>query len=249
MKKYHEKVAIITGGAQGLGGASARKLALNGAKVIIADIDEDTSIKNIENIQSKGGDAYFIKADVSKSDDIKNMVDFTYKKFNRIDILVQNAFGVISGTSRIHGDAIKVKEEDWDYGISVLAKAIYLGAKYAIPIMKKNGGGSIVNMASVHSILQEPGMLVYEAGKAAVVGMTRQMAIEYGPHGIRVNAVAPGHIISEGLKAVWDKNPSGLKIFENQYPVRRTGIPDDIANGVDFLCSEEASFITTNDIS
>ena len=110
--------------------------------------------------------------------------------------------------------------------------------------MKKNDGGSIVNMASVHSILQEPGMLVYEAGIAAVVGMTRQMAIEYGPYGLRVNAIAPGHIVSEGLKEVWDKNPSGLKFFENQYPVRRTGIPDDIANGVSFLCSQEASFIT-----
>ena len=244
MKQFDGKVAIVTGGAQGIGGASARKLALNGANVIIADIDEEASKKNVEKIQSSGGNATFLKTDVSKSPDIKNMIAFTYEKFNRIDILVQNAFPVITGASRVYGDAVSVKEEDWDYGISVLAKAIYLGTKHVVPIMKKNDGGSIVNMASVHSILQEPGMLVYEAGKAAVVGMTRQMAIEYGPYGIRVNAIAPGHIVSEGLKEVWDKNPSGLKFFENQYPVRRTGIPDDIANGVNFLCSQEASFIT-----
>lgn len=244
MGKFTGKIAIVTGGALGIGGATARNFARKGATVVIADIDEDAAKNNVRKINSLGGEAVFVKADMSVSDDIEGMVDFTYRNFNRVDFIVQNAFGVISGTSRIRGDAVSVKEEDWDYGISILAKAIYLGAKHVVPVMKKNGGGSIVNMASVHSILQEPGILVYEAGKAAVVGMTRQMATEYGPCGIRVNAIAPGHIVGEGLKALWDKNPTGHKFFEDQYPVRRTGVPDDIANGVSFLCSEEASFIT-----
>jgi NAD(P)-dependent dehydrogenase (short-subunit alcohol dehydrogenase family) len=111
--------------------------------------------------------------------------------------------------------------------------------------MQKTGGGSIVNLASVHGILMAPRKLVYEAGKSAVIGMTRQMAIDFGPMGIRVNCILPGHIVTEKSQAdTWDQTPSGLKFFEQQYPVRRTGVPEDIANAISFLCSEDASFIT-----
>jgi len=110
--------------------------------------------------------------------------------------------------------------------------------------MEKTGGGSIVNLASVHGLLMAPNSLVYEAGKSAVIGMTRQMAIDFGPLGIRVNAICPGHIVTEGLGRMWEDNPEGLKFFEQQYPVGRTGKPDDIAAAIAFLCSDEASFIT-----
>lgn len=126
----------------------------------------------------------------------------------------------------------------------MLLKALYLGAKHAVPHMRAGGGGNIINLASVHSLLQEPGMLVYEAAKAGVVGMTRQLATEFGPDGIRVNAIAPGHILSEGIAKMWEENPDGLAFFADQYPVRRTGTPDDVANGIAFLCSDDASFIT-----
>lgn len=244
MSRFEGKVALVTGGALGIGGATARRLASEGANVFIADIDDDAAQRNAARIRSNGGMATWSHIDVSRSEDCQRMVQETVLEFGRIDILVQNAFSVISGESQIHGDAVSVSESDWDYGMSVLVKALYLGAKHAIPHMRSASGGSIVNLASVHSYLQETGMLVYEAGKAAVVGMTRQMAVEYGPDNIRVNAIGPGHIVGEGLAEMWDANPSGHAFFKDQYPLRRTGVPDDIAAGIAFLCSDDASFIT-----
>ena len=244
MSRFEGQVAIITGGALGIGGATARKLAGEGAKVFIADIDDAAAVVNVGRIAEAGGTATASHVDVSQSADIARMVNEAADRYGRIDILVQNAFGVLAGESKIHGSAISVAEEYWDYGFDVLLKALYLGAKHAIPHMRASGGGNIINLASVHSILQEPGMLVYESAKAGVVGMTRQMATEYGPDGIRVNAIAPGHIVSEGIAKMWEDNPDGLAFFADQYPVRRTGTPDDIANGIAFLCSDDASFIT-----
>ena len=244
MGRFEGQVAIITGGAMGIGGATAQKLASEGASVFIADIDDAAAAANVNTIQQSGGTAVASHVDVSQSADIARMVNEAVDQFGRLDILVQNAFGVMAGESQIHGSALTVEEDNWDYGIDILLKALYLGPKNAIPHMRASGGGNIVNLASVHSFLQEPGMLVYEAAKAGVVGMTRQMATEFGPDGIRVNAIAPGHIVGEGLAKMWEANPSGHDFFANQYPVRRTGVPDDIANGIAFLCSEEASFIT-----
>ena len=104
--------------------------------------------------------------------------------------------------------------------------------------------GNIINISSVHGLLMSKGALIYEAGKSAVIGMTKQMACDFSPLGVRVNAICPGHIVTEKMKVRWKEIPSGLKFFEEQYPVRRTGVPEDIANGVAFLCSDEASFIT-----
>ena len=244
MGRFEGQVAIITGGAMGIGGATAQKLASEGASVFIADIDDAAAAANVNTIQQSGGTAVASHVDVSQSADIARMVNEAVDQFGRLDILVQNAFGVMAGESQIHGSALTVEEDNWDYGIDILLKALYLGPKNAIPHMRASGGGNIVNLASVHSFLQEPGMLVYEAAKAGVVGMTRQMATEFGPDGIRVNAIAPGHIVGEGLAKMWEANPSGHDFFANQYPVRRTGVPDDIANGIAFLCSDEASFIT-----
>lgn len=244
MGRFEGQIAIITGGALGIGGATARKLASEGASVFIADIDDTAAATNVNTIQQAGGTAVASHVDVSQSADIARMVNEAVDQYGRLDILVQNAFAVMAGESQIHGSALTVEEESWDYGIDILLKALYLGPKNAIPHMCASGGGNIINLASVHSFLQEPGMLVYEAAKAGVVGMTRQMATEFGPDGIRVNAIAPGHIVGEGLAKRWEANPSGHEFFVNQYPVRRTGVPDDIANGIAFLCSDEASFIT-----
>ncbi len=242
--RFDGQVAVITGGALGIGGATARRLASEGAKVLIADFNDEAAAANVERITSAGGTALASHVDVGISDDVERMVREAVEAWGRLDILVQNAFSVVGGESRIHGTAETVSEEDWDWGIDVLVKALYLGAKHAIPHMRKVGGGSIINLASVHSLLQEAEMLVYEAGKAAVVGMTRQMANDFGPDNIRVNAIGPGHIVSEGLAEMWKSNPEGLAFFANQYPLRRTGVPDDIAGAVAFLCSEDASFIT-----
>lgn len=242
--RFTDQVAIVTGGAQGIGGATARLLAREGARVLIADIDLETAEANARTISDAGGTAEALRTDVAQSSDVQAMIQKAVDDWGRLDILVQNAFGVGTMYEQTRGSAVEVTEEGWDAGMAVLTKALYLGAKFGVPEMAKTGGGNIVNLASVHGLLMEAGALVYEAGKSAVIGMTKQMAIDFGPQGIRVNCICPGHILTETLSKMWEGNEDGLKFFEDQYPVRRVGYPDDIANAIAFLCSEDAAFIT-----
>lgn len=237
------QVAIVTGGAQGIGGATARRLAAEGASVLIVDLDGAAAERNAAAIREAGGAASALVADVARADDLRAMVDEAVDRYGRLSILVNNAYNVVNGGA--HGSAEEVSEQGWEADLAVLMKAVYLGAKYAVPAMRRAGGGAIVSIASVHGVLAAPGYLVYEAGKAAVIGMTRQMACDFGPAGIRVNAICPGHIVTERIQAhQWARNPGGLRFFEQQYPLRRTGRPEDIAATVAFLCSEDAAFIT-----
>jgi NAD(P)-dependent dehydrogenase (short-subunit alcohol dehydrogenase family) len=241
MGRLAERVAIVTGGAQGIGGATARKLAAEGAKVLIADIDEAAMMENAARIRTAGGTVETIVADVSQSAQNKRMVDAAVEHWGALHILINNAY---AGGPEMQGSAVEVPEEQWNRGLAILMTAIFLGVKHAVPAMEQAGGGAIVNLSSVHGLLMAPRKLVYEAGKSAVIGMTRQMAIDFGPLGIRVNAICPGHIVTERVAPQWGAHPDGLRYFARQYPVRRTGVPDDIANAIAFLCSDEASFIT-----
>src|SRR5688500_4152089 len=241
MRAMREKVAIVTGGAQGIGGATARRLAREGYRVLIADVDEAEAAANQARIREAGGAAETLRCDVGKADDLAAMVRRADELWGRLDVLVNNAYGWSPGQA---GSAVDVSEEGWDQGMAVLAKSIFLATKHAVPVMQRGGGGAIVNISSVHGYLAAPGALVYEAGKAAVIQMTRQMACDFGPLGIRVNAICPGHIVTERGARGWAENPGGLKFWDQQYPVRRTGTPDDIANAIAFLVSEEAGFIT-----
>ena len=241
MNRLVDQVAIVTGGAQGIGGATSRRLAEEGAKVLIADIDMDAAATNVDEIRSSGNTAEAFYADVGKHDDIRAMVAKAVELWGRLDILINNAYSPDSSRS---GSALEVTEEQWDMGMAVLVKSIFLGAKYAVPEMQKVGGGNIVSVSSEHGVVMAPRSLVYDAGKSAVIGVTRQMATDFGPMGIRVNAVCPGYTITERHAARYVENPSALRYYENQYPLRRTGRPVDIANAMVFLCSDEASFIT-----
>lgn len=241
MNSLENQVAIVTGGAMGIGGATSRNLAASGAKVLIADIAVDSAETNARAIRESGGTALAVQADVSAASGIQSMINRAIEEWGRLDILVNNAFSPgVEGNQMV----LDTTEEQWDSGMALLVKAIFLGAKYAVPHMAKQGAGSIVNISSVHGMLTAPGSLIYEAGKSAVIGATRQMATEFGPMGIRVNAICPGHIVTERMQPQWDANPSGLEFFKDQYPLRKVGKPDDIANAVGFLCSDAASFIT-----
>jgi len=246
------KVAIVTGGAQGIGGGCARCLAAEGAQVLIVDIDSDTATHNAERIQQAGGAASIMVGDVVEESVAAGMVDRAVEEFGRLDILVQNAF---SGGAWMRGTAIEIEPDDWRAGMASLVDALYLGARAAIPAMRTSGApadlpdsevGRIVNISSIHGMLQAPERLIYNVGKTAVIGLTRQMAVDFGPEGITVNAIAPGHIVTENMRRVWDEmgNDEGYRLFELHYPVRRLGTPEDIGAAVTFLCAPEASFIT-----
>ncbi len=177
-----------------------------------------------------GGNAISVHTDVGVTADVQGMIQRAVDEYGRLDILVQNAFGVGSEYSGMKGSAVDVEETAWDRGMSVLMKALYLGTKYAVPEMDKTGdGGSIINIASVHAFLMIKNNLIYEAGKSAVVGMTRQMAIDFGPKKIRVNAICRGWIVTEAGQAMVDKNPEFYDYATTQYPIGRAGVPDDIA--------------------
>ncbi len=242
MYDFSGRVAIVTGGASGIGGATSRRLAADGAKVLIADINEAAAQQNALAIRQAGGIAEISVTDVGNPADLIKMIDIAVEKWGRVDILVNNAY---SPTAAQDTEILETTEEAWDSGIAVMAKALFLASKHAIPHLERDGGGSIINISSVHGLLQSANFLVYEASKSAVIGMTRQMAIELGPRGIRVNAICPGHIVTENIQAhMWQDNPSGYAFFEEQYPLRRCGKPEEIANSIAFLCSDQASFVT-----
>ena len=244
MGRLSGKSAIVTGGALGIGGATARRLARDGAGVVIVDVEENAASANADRIRDAGGNAVAMTGNVAREDVAQAMVERAVDEFGRLDILVQNAYG---GNDDRAGSAVEVSPAAWRAGMDLLTGALFLGAKYGVPAMESSGGGGrIVNISSVHGLLMAPGSLVYEAGKSAVIGMTRQMACDFGQLGITVNAIAPGHIVTEKSERMWRErgNAAGKRLWELQYPVRRTGVPDDIANAIAFLCSEEASFIT-----
>ncbi|HEY1297113.1 MAG TPA: SDR family oxidoreductase [Chloroflexota bacterium] len=241
MPRLSERVAIVTGGAMGIGGATARRFAEEGARVLVVDIAGDRGLQNVERIRAAGGTAESLRSDVSTEAGVQAMVDRAVSLWGRLDIVVNNAYA-LDRIGRM--DATRVPEAEWDQGMNVGLKSMYRAARFAIPHLRAAGGGAIVNMSSVHGLLAEPGQLVYETLKAGVINLTRQLAVEYGPDGIRVNAICPGHIVTERMEGRWGEHPETLRFFAEQYPLRRTGTPNDIANAIAFLCSDEASFIT-----
>jgi NAD(P)-dependent dehydrogenase (short-subunit alcohol dehydrogenase family) len=224
----------------GIGGATARRLAEDGARVLIADAEQEAAASNVQTIRDAGGTAEALRVDVGTSDGVSGMVEHTVELWGRLDIVVNNAY---SGAG-MNGGAIELSEANWDRAMDVGLKSMFRAAKYAVPRLREAGGGTIINISSVHGLLAAPARLVYETLKTAVIGLTRQMAAEYGPDGIRVNAICPGHIVTERNRPQWDAHPDGLRFFEEQYPLRRVGTPLDIANAIAFLCSDDASFIT-----
>jgi NAD(P)-dependent dehydrogenase (short-subunit alcohol dehydrogenase family) len=228
------KAAIVTGAASGIGRATAQVLAREGASVCIADVDADGGRQVADEIAAKGGEAIFVRTDVGVRADVIDMFERIEEAFGRVDIVHNNAIRVRDGA------ATELDERDWDATLNIGLKAIFLAAKYGIPIMRKTGGGTIINTGSVHSLVSLPTCTAYDAAKAGVLGLTRTLAIDYGPD-IRVCAVLPGAI----LTPLWDGAPEeDRRRYAQMVPAKRLGTGEDVANAVLFLASDEASFIT-----
>ena len=239
MSKFENKVAIVTGGGSGIGGATARRLASEGAKVIIGDINEETSHQNVSTIISDGGIAKAFIANIGVSSELKNLIEFAIDTWGQLDILVNNAY-----SPPARGNAVEISEEDWDESFSILLKAHYLGTKFAVPHMINSGGGNIVNIASVHGALAAPKALIYDTAKAAVIQMTKELSTEWSSRGVRVNAILPAQVWNENLRSRVKDKPELEQTFKDGLPIGRLGNPEEVKGLAIFLASEASTFIT-----
>jgi NAD(P)-dependent dehydrogenase (short-subunit alcohol dehydrogenase family) len=234
---FKDKVAIVTGGASGIGRATAFAFAKKGAKVAVVDWKENDEM--VDLIKELGSEAIFIKCDVSKTAEVQAMVAKTIAAFGRLDYAFNNAG--IEGTQANTSDC---SEENWDKTISVNLKGIWLCMKYEIPEMLKQGKGVIVNCASVAGLIGFAGLSAYVASKHGVVGLTKTTALEYAKLGIRVNVVCPGVIQTPMIDRLTGKTKESIEQFTGLEPMGRFGLPEEIANAVVWMCSDEASFVT-----
>jgi 3-oxoacyl-[acyl-carrier protein] reductase len=239
--RLEDKVALITGGAAGIGRATAERFAEEGALVAICDIDETAGRAAVERL---GGKARFDKVDITDRDAVQTWVENTLKLFDRIDVLINNA-GVLRDGQLVkfkNGELIgQMSEADFDLVISVNLKGVFNCTQAVAPVMIRQGGGVILNATSVVGLDGNFGQTNYVATKAGVIGMTKVWARELGRYNIRVNAVAPGFTLTEMVRQMPEKILEGMV---GHTPLRRMGEPRDIANGYLFLATDEASFIT-----
>lgn len=234
---FKNKVALVTGGASGIGRATALAFAKKGAKVAVVDWKENDEM--VDLIKELGSEAIFIKCDVSKTDDVKAMVAQTIAAFGRLDYAFNNAG--IEGASATTQDC---SEENWDKTIGVNLKGVWLCMKYEIPEILKQGKGAIVNCASVAGMIGFAGLPAYVASKHGIVGLTKTTALECATQGIRVNVVCPGVIQTPMIDRLTGKTKEGIERFKGFEPIGRFGLPEEIANAVVWMCSDEASFVT-----
>lgn len=236
-KQFGGKVAIITGGSFGIGRATAIAFAKRGAKVAVVDCIEDNETINL--IKEEGGEAIFIKCDVSKDSEVKTMIEKTVKTFGRIDFAFNNA-GIEGASANTH----ECTDEIWERTIGVNLKGVWLCMKYEIQQMLKQGKGAIVNTASIAGLVGFQGLPAYTASKHGVIGLTKTAALEYAKLGIRVNAVCPGVIKTPMVDRLTGKKKEAEKQFENMEPLGRMGQPEEVAEAAIWLCSDAASFVT-----
>jgi NAD(P)-dependent dehydrogenase (short-subunit alcohol dehydrogenase family) len=237
--QFSGKVALVTGGSSGIGRATSVAFAREGASVVFADIDEAGAEETMGMIESAGGKAVFVRADVSKAADVKAIVDKAIHDFDRLDFAHNNA-----GIDGEFASIVANTEENFDHVIGVNLKSVWLGMKYQIPEMRKRGGGAIVNSASVAGLVAFRTMGPYVASKHGVIGLTKAAALEYSNFGIRVNAICPGAIRTPMIDAFINNDTETERSMSALQPIGRMGKPEEVAGLVLWLCSDAAKFIT-----
>jgi len=241
---FRDKVALVTGGATGIGRSTALRFAEEGAKVAVVDINVTEAVNTIDMIKAAGGQAMFVRADMTSSADIAAMVSEVTSKWGRLDAAFNNA-----GTPGYFTNAVDCSEEEFDAVVSLNLKSVWLCMKHEIPAMLASGGGAIVNTASRAAVNPSPHMASYIGTKAGVIGLTRSAAFDFAPQGIRVNTLLPGPIVTpmflRGSKGL-ARDEQGMLEF---VPMRRVGQPHETGDAVIWLCSSQASFVTGLSVS
>ena len=250
MGSFDGKVVIITGGGYGIGRGTAAEFAREGASVTIADINEEAGNAAVSQMKEEGGGGLLVQADVSSAADCRRVVKETVSAYGGVDILFNNV-GIQSPDSYLNVE--DTPEAMWDRILNVNLKSYFLMSKYAIPEMRKRGGGAIINTASVQGLQSQKLVPAYAASKGGILSLTRQMALDYAAENIRVLAVCPGAIDTEMLRAAAALEPGDsddvIHQWGSTHPLGRIGSPQDIANVVVFLASDKASFMTGEYVS
>ncbi len=232
--RVKDKVTIITGAGSGIGRGTAQLFASEGAKVVVADMNQKGGEETVNEIRRNGGEAIFALLDISNREQIKNVVKETLDKYGKIDVLINNA-GIIQDAL-----VVKMTEEQWDRVISIDLKGPFNCIQAVVGSMIEKGGGEIINVSSIVGLYGNVGQANYAAAKAGLIGLTKTLAKELGKKGIRVNAIAPGFIITPMTSGIPEKI---LEMMKEKTPLKRLGKPEDVANTLLFLASDEASFI------
>lgn len=238
------KVALITGGGSGIGRASALRLAGEGARVMVSDVNEAGGEETVRLVKSEGGEAAFVRCDVSKASEVEAMVKATVQRFGGLDIALNNA-GV--GGAMLNAD--KLEEAVWDFVMNINLKGVWLCTKYELPEMLKRGGGSIINVASLAGLLGFRGNAVYAASKHGVIGFTKSVALEYARLGVRVNAICPGFTETPMVTNMITEVPRMEEMTRNSSPMRRLGRVEEIADAVLYLASDMSSFVNGHSLT
>ncbi|MEX1008316.1 MAG: SDR family oxidoreductase [Acidimicrobiia bacterium] len=232
------RVALITGAGAGIGRAAALIFAREGARVVVADMDDTGGDETVGLIESSAGEATFVHADVSQADEVEAMVQHAVSTFGALDCAFNNA-GMGTGGAPIADYPLS----EWDRAIGVMLTGVFLGMKYEIPAMLARGGGAIVNTSSVAGLTGYPGQSGYIAAKHGVIGLTRTVALEYGAQGIRVNAICPGTARTPMVAGALDRFPEIGEQLVSRHPIGRIAEPSEIAEAAVWLCTDAASFV------
>jgi NAD(P)-dependent dehydrogenase (short-subunit alcohol dehydrogenase family) len=235
--RFKGKTAIVTGGASGIGEATARLFAAEGASVVIADV-ESSGAAVADQLRAEGREAAFVRTDVTSAREAENLIEETLRRYGQLDILHNNA-GVL-----VIGDVVSLAEADWDRCMDINLKSVFLVSKYAVPAMRRAGGGAIVNTASVAGKAGGRGYAVYGASKAGIIVLTQCMALDLAPDHIRVNAVCPGPTATRMVLGLTNDPDHERTRWSKELPAGRMGQPEDTAKVVAYLASDDAAFVT-----
>ena len=233
------KSVLITGGASGIGRATAMLFAQEGAKVVVADINESGGRETVEAIRKQGGEAAFVACDVRHESAVQAMVAQTVKLYSRLDCAFNNA-----GISERFDAITETTEEHWRWVLDTNLTGVFLCLKYELQVMQRQQSGAIVNASSIMGLVASAGNTEYAASKAGVANLTRATALAYAKQGIRINATCPAAIDTPMTQKIWAKEPAIKARLASMQPMGRIGQPEEVARAVLFLCSDAASFIT-----